>query len=300
MQTVTAAYGDGLVAVVKGNGYGFTRPVLHGVTAAHGGDFVCVGTIHELADVPAQLTAVVLTPTLTAPGDTHAILTIGSVEHVRALDGSGARVMVKLASSMHRYGATPSDLAARVAAIDAAGLQVAGFGLHLPLHGDDSARLAEIEQWLPAVPSNVSLWVSHLSAGTFHELAAAHPDREFRIRVGTALWHGIPRGPFLQVTADVLQTHQVRAGETAGYHHTPAPFDGTLVAIGAGSTHGVSPVGDLSPFHFRRQRLTLLEPPHMHTSLVVVPTGQPCPRIGDWVDLQRPLIGTNVDELLWT
>ncbi len=300
VQTVADTYGEGLIAVVKGNGYGFTRPVLHSIAAANDARFVCVGTVHELADVPAELTAVVLTPTLTSPPDARAVLTVGSVDHVRALDGWAGSVMVKLASSMRRYGAAPSELAGLLAAIDANGLQVTGFGLHLPLQGDDEARRAEIEQWLPAVPSGSPLWVSHLSASSFHRLCAAHPARQFRIRVGTALWHGIPRAGFLRLTADVLQTWQVHAGETAGYHLTPVPVDGTLVAIGAGSTHGISPIGDLSPFHFQRQRLALLERLHMHTSLAVVPVGQPCPKVGVWVDVQRPLINTAVDELLWT
>lgn len=295
----------GLVPVVKGNGYGFTRPVLHGVAAANGARYVCVGTIHELADVPAELTAVVLTPTLTAPPDTRPVLTVGSLEHVSVLNGWHGSVMVKLASSMKRYGANPGELAELLVAITHAGLQVAGFGIHLPLAGDDGARLAEVDAWLPLLPPTAEVWVSHLRPETFNALSAAHPARRFRIRVGTALWHGTPRGHFLHLTADVIQTQQVRAGETAGYRQTAAPFDATLVAIGAGSTNGIALLDDAdparrSPFHFQRQRLALHERPHMHTSLAVLPAGQPCPRVGDWVDVQRPLIGTYVDELLWT
>jgi len=305
VQTVATSYGEGLVAVVKGNGYGFTRPVLHDAAVANGARFVCVGTVHELVDVPADLTAVVLTPTLTAPTDTRAVLTVGSVEHVQGLQGWPGSVIVKLASSMRRYGATPTELAALLVAVEAANLSVMAFGLHLPLAGDDVARIDEIEQWLPALPAGSPLWVSHLSAEAFHRLAAIHPDREFRVRVGTTLWHGIPRADFLRLTADVLQTHHVRAGEVAGYHHTPVPFDGTLVAIGAGAAHGMAPIEDVdperrSPFHFQRQRMVLLERPHMHTTLTMVPVGQPCPRVGEWVDVQRPLINTAVDELLWT
>jgi hypothetical protein len=37
----------------------------------------------------------------------------------------------------------------------------------------------------------------------------------------------------------------------------------------------------------------------MHTSMVVVPAGAPCPAVGDRVDLQRPLIATRVDEVEW-
>ena len=297
-----ADYGDGLVPVVKGNGYGFGRPALHQEVA---GTMVCVGTVHELADVPAALTPIVLTPTLKAPADTRPVLTVGSVEHVSALAGWQGSVMVKLASSMRRYGATPAELPALLTAIDHAGLEIAGYGLHLSLADTDDSRLAEIEEWLSLVPTAAEVWVSHLRPESFRTLIANHPTRRFRIRVGTALWHGIPRADFISLTADVLQTQHVGAGEPGGYHHTPVPFDGTLLAIGAGSTHGIAPLDAAdptrrSPFHFQRQRMALLERPHMHTSLVVVPHGQACPQVGDWVDLQRPQISTQIDELQWT
>jgi hypothetical protein len=109
----------------------------------------------------------------------------------------------------------------------------------------------------------------------------------------------------VRLTADVLDTHPVRAGEPVGYRHTPVPFDGTLVAIGGGTAAGIHPLDDTyplrhSPFHFARTRLELLESPHMHTSLVVVPAGAPCPAVGDRVDVQRPLTSTFVDEVEWT
>jgi hypothetical protein len=37
----------------------------------------------------------------------------------------------------------------------------------------------------------------------------------------------------------------------------------------------------------------------MHTSMVVVPDGQPCPAPGDEVDVQRPLTQTLVDTIVW-
>ena len=150
LRSTAAAYGDGMVPVVKGNGYGFGRPVLHQLVprlhAGADGHMVCVGTVHELHDVPPGLTPVVLTPTLGPPPDEGAateppILTVGSLEHVQALAGWRGRVIVKLASSMRRYGATPHELPALLAATAAAGLQVHAFGLHLPLAGDDHARL---------------------------------------------------------------------------------------------------------------------------------------------------------------
>jgi hypothetical protein len=70
--------------------------------------------------------------------------------------------------------------------------------------------------------------------------------------------------------------------------------------VGAGSAHGVAPLADgRSPFHFARRRLGLHEAPHMHTSMAFVPAGEPCPAVGDRVDVQRPLITTAVDEVVW-
>lgn len=321
LRATADAYGPGLVPVVKGNGYGFGRATLMPYASRLARE-VCVGTVHELADIPDGITAVVLTPGLDPvpahPVAARVIRTVGSLAHLAPLTGPTAtpgppaptpgqpptRVMVKLASSMRRYGATPDELPALLAAIERAGLQVAGFALHLPLAGDDAARLDEIEGWLPLIAADVELWVSHLAPATFAALAQRHPTRTFRIRVGTALWHGAVKGELLHLDADVVHTRAVHAGETAGYFHTVVPGDGTLVAIGAGSAHGVaahdsSDPARRSPFHFARTRLALLEAPHMHTSMVFVPRGDPCPQVGDRVDVQRPLIATLVDEVVW-
>ena len=297
-------YGHGLVPVVKGNGYGFGRGVLHEVVRDRGAGRVCVGTVHELHDVPPELTPVVLTPTLAAPTSARPVLTVGHVQHVDALAGWRGRVMVKLASSMQRYGVPSGELGALVARTRAAGLAIDAYALHLPLAGDDRQRLAEIDAWLPHLAPGIPLWVSHLAPASFQALRAAHPDREWGVRVGTALWHGVPKGPFLQLSADVVHTRPVHSGDVAGYRHASVPVDGTLVAIAAGTAAGVTPLdhadpAQRSPFHFARRRLVLLEPPHMHTSLVVVPAGDPCPAIGDRVDVQRPLTSTVADELVW-
>jgi hypothetical protein len=45
--------------------------------------------------------------------------------------------------------------------------------------------------------------------------------------------------------------------------------------------------------------MALIEPPHMHTSMTVVPVDDPCPSVGDRVDVQRPLITTMVDDVEW-
>ena len=58
--------------------------------------------------------------------------------------------------------------------------------LHLPLHGDDDARLGEVLRWLPIVPGT-PLWVSHLGPTALDRPFAddwdAAPDDAARMRV---------------------------------------------------------------------------------------------------------------------
>ena len=292
-----AAQIDGLVPVVKGNGYGFGRATLHPIAATIS-DHVCVGTIHELDGVAAGITPVVLTPTLVAPSSKAVVLTIGSGDQIEALSGWRGRVVVKLRSSMQRYGATPAEL--EQVAIDAvgAGLDIVGYSLHLPLAGSDIDRLDEIELWLGHLDPQYPLWLSHLQPQAYAALGNSHADRSFRLRLGTRLWHGDKS--FVHLNADTVAVHSIRAGERAGYQLTPVAADSHLVLVSAGSAHGVAALADgASPFHFARTRLAMLEPPHMQTSMVLAPHGTPCPKVGDRVDVQRPLISTSVDEIEW-
>ena len=281
---------DGLVPVVKGNGYGFGRIELARL-ASEFADTVAVGTVHELAGLPDGLDVVVLTPTLAAPDTTSAILTVGNGAHIAALAGWRGRVLVKVASSMQRFGRGPE----LVAEARAGGLDVVGVSIHPPLAGttDDHAR--EIVEHLVAIDPTLTVWVSHLEPTVLTTLPDSHT---YRLRLGTALWHGDKS--FLHLDADVLDVRAAERGRPAGYRQVPVTGDGHLVMIGAGTANGVAPLPDgRSPFHFERRRLTLHEPPHMHTSMAFVPAGEPLPEVGDRVDLQRPLTTTTIDEYVW-
>jgi alanine racemase len=302
---VDAAAGErpGLVPVVKGNGYGLGRSRLVAEVRRLGCTEVAVGTVHEidagLAGDPS-LRCTVLTPALAGelPPDLDAVLTVGRVRHVDELQRAGwhGAVVVKLGSSMRRYGAAPDELAGLVDAARRAGLNVHGYGLHLPLDPTAATARREIEAWLPRVPPGTTVYVSHVPAATYRELAAAHPEFAWRTRVGTDLW--LARRDTLRLWADVVDVRPVRAGNHAGYRGAVVAVDGHLVMVTAGTAHGVNPLeGGRSPFHFARRRLALVEPPHMHTSMVVVPQGDPCPDVGERVDVQRPLTQTWVDRI---
>ena len=280
----------GLVPVVKGNGYGFGRAALAPV-AAELSDTIAVGTVHELDGLPSDVTRVVLTPTLAAPDDDAPILTVGSPEHVAALAGWRGRVLVKLGSTMRRFGRGPE----LIDTARAAGLDVVGVSIHPALAGDDAAHRAEIEAWLPRVDPEHAVWLSHLTPAEYQRLPQSH---RYRLRLGTLLWHGDKS--MLHLDADVLDTRRVTTGDHVGYRLDAVPGEGTLLVIGAGTAHGVHPLeGGRSPFHFARHRLPLVEPPHMHVSMAFVPIGLPCPTVGETVDVQRPLTTTLVDDVRW-
>ncbi|MGI9052990.1 MAG: alanine racemase [Ilumatobacteraceae bacterium] len=288
----------GLVPVVKGKGYGFGRARLAEL-AGKLADTIAVGTVHELAGLPAGLTPVVLTPSLRPPVDPAPILTVGSLRHIAALDGWRGRVLVKLASSMRRYGTSRDELGAMVSTAQRSGLEVVGFSVHPPVAGSDDEHLDDIAAWMNVLDPTDEVWVSHLSLDGYAALRDAWPDHRFRIRLGTALWHGDKR--YLQLGADVLDVRPTRVDDRVGYRQLPVPCDGHLVMVGAGTAHGVQARPDgLSPLHFGRRRLALLEPPHMHTSMVVVPSGEPMPAVGQWIDVQCPLITAYPDEWVWT
>lgn len=297
-----AAVRPGLIPVVKGNGYGFGRTTLMPIAAAIG-QRIAVGTVYEAGDVPANGVAMVLTPHLGRLPENlspSTILTIGSIDHlaaVREQKWAGA-VAIKLRSSMQRYGVAPDGLPGLLLAARTAGCEVVTFSLHFPLTGAPEHHLAEIEQWLPLLPHDIAIAVSHIDPGRYKTLCHSNPQRTFQIRCGTALWHA--QRSSLALSTDVLDVHQVAAGLVVGYRGTTIPGNGALVLVAAGSAHGVAALPDgNSPYHFARQRLLLIEPPHMHTSMIFVPAGQQCPAVGDRVDVQHPLTQTTIDELDW-
>jgi alanine racemase len=285
-----AADVHGLVPVIKGNGYGFGRAWLAGV-AAEFSDTIAVGTVHELTGLPSGPDVVVLTPCLSSPPTTEPILTVAGPDHIAALDRWHGRVIVKLASAMQRYGGEAGliDLARR------SSLDVVGVSIHPPLAGEPAEHLAEISRALDQVEQGLPAWLSHLDVDLYAQLPTGRP---YRLRLGTRLWHGDKSA--LHLMADVIDRRPIGAGEPAGYQLRSVPSDGHLVMIGAGTANGVGPLADgRSPFHFERQRLALHEPPHMHTTMLFVPDGGALPEIGAWVDVQRPLHMTNVDEYEW-
>ena len=296
---MAASLGD-IVPVVKGNGYGFSRRVLvqHALSMSRQ---IAVGSVFELQDVPSSHEAIVLTPIVTphSPIPANAILTVGSPMHVDALAASGfhGRVLIKLRSSMMRFGATRNEIPALVDKVRDAGLRHEGWSIHPPLPQENLDHAAEVGSAISHLSDSLPIYISHLAAHSLIQLRSAHVGRKIIMRSGTELWLGDKS--MMSLSADVLDVHEGVSG-TAGYRLNPLPEDAAIVVIGAGSAHGVSLLpNEQSPFHLERRRLTLLEPPHMHSSMVVVPPGERIPSVGSFVDVQQPMTRVTVDAIDW-
>ena len=292
----------GLVPVVKGNGYGFRRWNLMPLAGQLASE-VAVGTVYEVRDVPAGIVPIVLTPSLAVPPTSlprNTVLTVGNVAHVRALAQHGWRgdVMVKLQSSAMRFGVTQPDFVPLMEELRDHHLTVHGYAIHPPLEGDPTNHVRDIERWMRIIPNDAPVYVSQLDADSYQHVRARHPERSFRIRLGTALWHGDKS--MMQLSADVLDHHPVETGMRAGYRQVAIAGPGEIVLVGCGTAHGVRLLDDgRSPFHYQRQRLNVLEPPHMHTSMLLLARGRPIPPVGEWIDVQQPLTRVHVDLLQW-
>lgn len=292
----------GLVPVVKGNGYGFRRWNLMPLAGQLSNE-IAVGTVFEARDIPANVTPIVLTPTMVAPPANlppKTVLTVAAPHHVVALSRAGwtGEVIIKLESSTMRYGIDKGNFEALVGDIKNARLSPRGYAIHPPLDGDTNIWIKEICAWLPLLDASLPVYVSHLDTESYKKLRAMNPTVSFRIRMGTGLWHGDKT--MMQLSADVIDHHPIESGMRAGYRQTKVDGPGEIVMIGCGTAHGVLPLPDgRSPFHYQRQRLNMLEPPHMHSTMLFVARGRPIPSMGEWIDVQQPLTRVQVDLLQW-
>jgi alanine racemase len=299
----------GLVPVAKGNGYGFGNARLALEAAALGAGALAVGTSAEVAEVRDTFPGDVLVLTPWHPAtdgplpdqDPRVVRTVGSVEALESLATVSAssdvrhRVVVEVATSMHRHGIA-HDRLGEVAALLGA-VTVEGFALHLPLAPPVLGRAEETEAavarlWGAGLTVE-RLWVSHLSDPELASVREAHSGIDVRPRVGTRLWLG--RREVLRATGTVLDVHPLRRGERFGYRQRRAPGGMQLVVVSGGTAHGVGleapkPVSGvvargrvaalggleaagrvLAPFHVGGKQRWFAEPPHMQCSMLLVP-----------------------------
>jgi hypothetical protein len=223
-------------------------------------------------------------------------------------------------TSMRRHG-IPADDLAEVAAL-LPGVRFEGWTIHLPLHADGRYVEAERLGYAAVAAASGRLWFSHLppdeTVTLAHQLGGAEGEPiPVRQRVGTRLWLG-DKGA-RSTTATVLDVHEVKRGERAGYRQRVCPADGWIVVVAGGTSHGIgmeAPTSAktvrhraiafatgslaaaglaLSPYTINGKKRWFLEPPHMQSSQVFLPHKEKPPRIGQEVPVELRLTTATVD-----
>lgn len=321
----------GLIPVAKGNGYGFTLPVLAEAAAwmgaAAGVDQVAVGTVQEAQVVLERFPheVIVLEPSLTA-SDAFAlpervIHTAGSVDAIRQL--AGHRMLIECRSSLRRQGVPRESLPEVRRALGAG--RVEGFSMHLPIDrpaGSDPTR--QVAEWMSALAEEgldvPTMYVSHLTKSELGSLAARFPGTRFRLRVGTNLWLGEPAA--LEARATVLDAIPVAKGERIGYRQNRIRHGGWIVVVNGGTIQGVGLEAPkmhhglqprirelmrsgarvmnrmLSPFWWQGRRQWFAEPPHMSVSMIHLPLAGEPPQAGSELLARVSLTRTHFDRVV--
>ncbi len=329
---VVAGATDGLVPVIKGNGYGYGHGRLAEEATRLGADTIAVGIPAEVAAVRDRFDGDIVVLQPWRPGDPwpdeldpddRVILTVSRPADMEALAASGRRprVLLEVLTSMRRHGVLPDDLARAVAALGDCRFE--GWTIHLPML--DQGRYAEAERLaraaLDAHPG--TLWLSHLppdeAVGLSRQLGGGADPVPIRLRVGTRLWLGDPGSR--QTVATVLDVHPVRRGVRIGYRQRQAPADGWIVVLAGGTSHGIgleAPTAAvslrqraismvtgsleaaglaLSPYTVEGKKRWFCEPPHMQSSMVFLPRSQQPPQIGEEVPVELRLTTATVDRI---
>lgn len=231
------------------------------------------------------------------------------------------RVLIEAQTSMLRHGIPTSDLEG-VEAL-AAYVAIEGWTIHLPIPTDGEDNLEEAARLALACQSARPgpLWLSHLPAERIGALTGRLPEPvSVRLRIGTRLWLGEP--DCLETTATVLDVHRVRRGDRAGYRQRRIPSNGWLVIVSGGTAHGIGMEAPTSATTVRQRAIALasggleaaghalgpytldgkkrwfLEPPHMQSSMVLLPEGATPPEVGDEVPVELRLTTALVDQVV--
>jgi alanine racemase len=320
----------GLVPVAKGNGYGLGLASLARRTAWLGCDTLAVGTYAELPQVASRYDGSLLVlnpwrphvPDLDPALWDRVIHTVSRWDDVRALLARqpGARMVLERITSMRRHGMTAPELwsAAATARHHA---RVEGVALHLPMTGGNLAETTRLMADVIGAELG-TVWVSHLTADELTRLRQEYADLVIRPRIGTALWLGDRDA--LRVGATVEDVHEIARGDEFGYRGRTLHRSGHLVIASGGTAHGIglaAPSGDSglrgraasvargsleavgmsrSPYFIDGQQLHFAEPPHMQSSMLLLPHGARVPSIGEELDVRVRYTTTTFDETTLT
>ena len=325
----------GLVPVIKGNGYGFTRGRLARKAQWLGVDTIAVGTYNELEHVASRFDGSLLVLTPWRPFGValevdpaladRVVHTIGRVEDLEGLlsHQPDARLVLERMTSMQRHGFSARELWAAASTLQRfPRARLEGIALHLPL--EQGSHLAEVGRLMNDVVAaeleTRTIWVSHLTDAELTALRTSYADYTVRPRTGTQLWLG-DRGA-LHVTATVMDVHDLERGDAFGYRARTAPKSGHLLIVSGGTAHGIgleAPQGASSikaraatlarggldavgfvrsPFSTDGKQRLFAEPPHMQASMLFLPAGARVPVIGEQIEVRVRYTATTFDRVV--
>jgi alanine racemase len=322
----------GLVPVAKGNGYGFGLKQLAEETTRLGLDTIAVGTPAEAAHIREFFDGDVVLMLPWEPNDPHAvehardpkmIVTVSrltDLEILANLGGEKPRVLIEVLTSMRRHGLDLEDLPGVETWIDH--LAIEGWTIHLPMRAETNRSEADKLGRAALQVLDAPLWLSHLPTNDYLTVAARLGEDKTRLRMGTQLWLGDPKA--MRTTATVLDVHPIKRGQRVGYWQRPALADGYLVVVSGGTCNGIgleAPTTGktlksravslatgaleaagraLSPYTILGEKRWFAEPPHMQSSMLVLPAKLDPPNVGDEIPVEvRNTIAT-FDQIVFT
>lgn len=327
LQTVAEAT-PGLVPVAKGNGYGYGLPLLAEEAELLGVDTIAVGVPAEVNAVRDSFAGdiVVLNPwldqdraCLATAEDPRVIPTVSRVDDIAKLGATGirTRMLAEVMTSMRRHGMPPTHLGAVADLGDT--LDFAGWVIHLP-HAE-GGRVKEAETLAAACHAARPgpIWFSHLSIADAKRITESL-GVDVRMRMGTTLWLGAPETRL--TTATVLDVHRVERGDEIGYWQRKAPRSGWVAIVAGGTANGIAMEAPtsarslrsrvisvatgslealgraLSPYTIGGKKRWFAEPPHMQSSMVLIPGDVAPPAIGDQIRVEVRLTTATVDQVI--
>lgn len=321
----------GLAPVAKGNGYGFGLKMLAEETTRLGIERLAVGTPSEAAQIKEYFDGDIVILLPWEPNDPHAVeqardprvivtaSRLTDLEILANLGGEKPRVLIEVLTSMRRHGLPPDDLQAVDTWRDY--LAIEGWTIHLPMRGEGNRAEADKLGRAALQVLEAPLWLSHLPTHDYLEMSARLGDDMARLRMGTQLWLGDPKA--MEITATVLDVHPIKRGQRVGYWQRPAVSDGYLVVVSGGTANGIgleAPTSAktlksravslatgaleaagraLSPYTILGEKRWFAEPPHMQSSMLVLPAKIEPPNVGDEIPVDvRNTIAT-FDQLVF-
>ena len=288
--------GANVIPVIKGNGYGFTRPLLCKVAQEQKFSRIAVGTVFEATDALRDFAGdiVVLEPISSL--DIHAaqhwrevlkhnrdrVIVTVSNHYIDGLEQFNiGRIIIEGKTSVHRFGFTRDDMITHIQQVQSLGT-IVGFSIHSPINepinnqvalleaAPDSrkanSRVQEVIAWALTceqlaeqfnIPFELS--VSHLSHKDVEHITHAVPAMKLTLRSGSGLWLGADNA--LRVTGTVLEIQELgsSAHTHVGYRQVDSHGHKRLLIISGGTSHGVALAAPSARGSLRRRGIDLAE-----------------------------------------